>query len=431
MALRGWVSILRASSALGLLVIATAQASAGALAVHEQSSFGQGASWAGVAAGGSLSTMFWNPAVMTQFVGVQSASSYTGFYPNVKNSPAAGSTYFGSPFVVQGSTNNTYQAALIPAGYFSYQLNPNLWLGMSLNSPFGLSVGFPESWVGRDYAAGDTWLHTYNAAPSIAYRINDWISVGVGVQIQYAKASLNHGVSFNLRGTLIPVGDGNLSGDGWGYGFTAGVTLTPTPTTTVGIGYRSGINQKLDGILTTPATAVAANTTVDLPGMVSLGIRQRVDPQWTLLGTVEWTNWSRIGTSNVVANGVTATTLPFQYRDGWLFSAGVEYQFNERLTLRTGFGYEIGAIDDQVRTPLIPDTDRVWASVGASYVIIKGLKADLAYSHVFEPDASVNISATSGNPWFATTGVTYIGNAQTHADILSIGINWKWDDVFK
>jgi long-chain fatty acid transport protein len=440
MTLRGWANILRAGSALGLLVIATAQASAGALAVHEQSAFGQGASFAGVAAGGSLSTMFWNPAVMTQFAGTQSSSSYTGFYPNVKNTPGAGSTYFGSPFVVQGSTNNTYQAALIPAGYFSYQLNPNLWVGMSLNSPFGLSVGFPESWVGRDYAAGDTYLRTYNAAPSIAYRINDWISVGVGVQIEYAKASLNHGVSvFSAQlGRVVPFGDANLSGDGWGYGFTAGVTLTPTPTTTVGIGYRSGINQKINGIITTPATAAAANTTVDLPGMLSLGIRQRVGPQWTLLGTVEWTDWSRIGTSNVVANGVTATTLPFQYKDGWLFSGGVEYQANERLTLRTGIGYELSPIDDQVRTPLIPDANRFWASVGASYVIIKGLKADVAYSHVYEPNASVNISPTSGNPWFATTvtpfnpfGVSYVGNASSHADILSISLNWRWDDVFK
>jgi len=372
---------------------------------------------------------------MTQFSGVQSSSSYTGFLPNVKNTPAAGSTYFGSPIIAQGTTDNTFQAAFIPAGYFSYQLNPNLWLGMSLNSPFGLSVGFPENWVGRDYAAGDTWLHTYNAAPSVAYRINDWISVGVGVQIQYAKANLNHGVTAFINtgnGILIlPVGDGNLSGDGWGYGFTAGVTLTPTPTTSVGIGYRSGINQKLNGILTTPLGQAAANTTLDLPGMVSLGIRQRLDPQWTLLGTVEWTNWNRIGTSNVIANGVTATTLPFQYRDSWLFSGGVEYQFNERMTLRTGFGYETAAIDDQVRMPLIPDTNRVWASVGASYVIIKGLKADVAYSHVYEPNASVNISATSGNPWFATSGVTYIGNASTRADIISISLNWKWDEVFK
>jgi long-chain fatty acid transport protein len=443
MGLRGWSNVLRAGSALGLLVVATAQASAGALAVHEQSAFGQGASYAGVAAGGSLSTMFWNPAVMTQFAGTQSSSSYTGFFPSVKNTPAAGSTYFGSPFVTQGGTENTYQQALIPAGYMSYQLTPSLWVGMSLNSPFGLSVGFPESWVGRDYAAGDTSLRTYNAAPSIAYRINDWISVGAGVQIQYAKASLNHGVTalvnFGPASAAVPIGDANLSGNGWGYGFTAGVTLTPTPTTTIGLGYRSGINQKLEGILTTPAGPSAANTTVDLPGMLSLGIRQRVGPQLTLLGTVEWTDWSRIGTSNIVANGATVATLPFHYQDGWLFSGGVEYQANDRLTLRSGLGYEISPVTDQVRTPLIPDANRFWASIGASYVIIKGLKADVAFSHVYEPNASVNISAASGNPWFATTvipvinpaGVSYIGTARSHADIFSVGLNWKWDDIFK
>jgi long-chain fatty acid transport protein len=433
MVLRDWVNVLRAGSALGLLVVATAQANAGALAVHEQSAFGQGASYAGVAAGGSLSTMFWNPAVMTQFSGTQSSSSYTGFFPSVVNNPTSGT------YSALGGTFNTYQQALIPAGTMSYQLSPNLWVGVSLNSPFGLSVGFPERWAGRDFAAGDTWLRTYNAAPSIAYRINDWISVGVGVQIQYAKASLQHGVSAFAPGIgVIGIGDANLSGTGWGYGFTAGVTLTPTPTTTVGIGYRSGINQKIDGILMSPAGIAAANTTVDLPGIVSLGIRQRVDPQWTLLGTVEWTNWSRIGTSNIVSNGITVTTLPFQYQDGWLFSAGVEYQVNDRMTLRTGFGYEISPITDQVRTPLIPDANRVWASVGASYVIIKGLKADVAYSHVYEPNASINISAGSGNPWFATTvtafnpaGVSYVGNASSHADIISVGLNWKWDEVFK
>ena len=165
--------------------------------------------------------------------------------------------------------------------------------------------------------------------------------------------------------------------------------------------------------------------------MLSLGIRQRLDQNLTLLGTVEWTDWSRIGTSNILVNGATVTTLPFQYKDGWLFSAGLEYQANERMTLRTGFGYEISPVTDQVRTPLIPDADRFWASVGASYVIIKGLKADVAYSHVYEPNASINISPTSGNPWFATTGITYIGNARSHADIISLGVNWKWDEVFK
>jgi long-chain fatty acid transport protein len=424
----GCAGFLRAGTALGFLVIASAQANAGGFAVHEQSAYGQGASLAGIAAGGSLSAMFWNPAVMTQFDGVQTSSSYTAFLPNVVNTPSAGSTYF--PL---GGTFNTYQEALIPAGYFSYQVNPNLWIGMSLNSPFGLSVGFPSSWAGRDYATNSTFLRTYNAAPSIAYRINNWISVGVGVQIEYAKAQFNHGVTVfvPVGNFIVPlaVGDANLSGDGWGYGFTAGVTLTPTPTTTVGIGYRSGIDQKISGTILTPRSVSAANTTIDLPGMVSLGIRQRIDPQWTLLGTVEWTDWSRIGTSNIIAGGVTVTTAPWHYQDGWFFSVGAEYQATDRLTLRTGFGYEISPITDQVRTPLIPDNNRFWASLGASWQVFKGLKADLAYTHVFEPNASINISATSGNPWFATTGVTYIGNAQSHADIFSVGLNWRWDEV--
>ena len=427
MTLRGWASILRAGSALGILVVATAQASAGALAVHEQSAFGQGASYAGVAAGGSLSTMFWNPAVMTQFAGVQSASSYSAFLPSVKNSPTSGT------YAALGGTFNTYQAALIPAGYMSYQLSPNLWLGMSLNSPFGLSVGFPESWAGRDYAAGNTSLRTYNAAPSIAYRINDWISVGAGVQIQYAKAALNHGVSLFVPGVgTFPVGDANLSGTGWGYGFTAGVTLNADTDdhNWSWLPFRHRPKNRWSSC-STPVSLIGASTTVDLPGVLSLGIRQRLDQNLTLLGTVEWTDWSRIGTSNILVNGATVTTLPFQYKDGWLFSAGLEYQANERMTLRTGFGYEISPITDQVRTPLIPDADRFWASVGASYVIIKGLKADVAYSHVYEPNASINISPTSGNPWFATTGITYIGNARSHADIISLGVNWKWDEVFK
>ena len=120
---------------------------------------------------------------------------------------------------------------------------------------------------------------------------------------------------------------------------------------------------------------------------------------------------------------------------GW----ALEYQANERMTLRTGFGYEISPITDQVRTPLIPDADRFWASIGASYVIIKGLKADVAYSHVYEPNASINITrrppAIHGlrrrlRP--STRSVLAISaTLRSHADIISIGVNWKWDEIFK
>ena len=78
--------------------------------------------------------------------------------------------------------------------------------------------------------------------------------------------------------------------------------------------------------------------------------------------------------------------------------------------------------------PLVPDNDRFWASVGATWQIARGFSADLAYSHVWVRDPTINISAASGNPWFATTGITYIGDVSAHVDIISIGIKYRWDE---
>src|SRR5262249_38073249 len=271
MSLQGWGSVLRATSALALLAIASTQTNAGGFAVHEQSVYGQGTSFAGIAAGGALSSMYWNPATMTQFAGKGLEVGASALFPFASNTPlpAPAPTLFGSP--VGGGTFDTGNDALLANGYFTYQFSPNLWLGMSLNSPFGLSAAFPDLWAGRDYAANSSKLVTYNASPSLAYRFNDWISVGVGAQIQYAKATLNKGFTI---GTFPDVA---LHGDGWAYGFTAGVTLTPTPTTTIGLGYRSALNQDIDGwLLATNALAPfsnpSINTTVKLPDTVSLGL---------------------------------------------------------------------------------------------------------------------------------------------------------------
>jgi long-chain fatty acid transport protein len=420
MSFRGVKAVLLACSGIGVLLAATADANAGGFAVREQSAWGQGSSFAGVAAGGSLSAMFWNPATMTQVPGVQSESVLSGIMPYSANSPSAGSSFLGL-----GGTGDTAQDAIVPAGYFSYQLNPNLWLGMSVNSPFGLSVSFPTTWAGSNYAAGSSYLKTYTATPSLAYRINDLISVGVGVQIQYAKADLSHCIGAScIPATMTTLAE--LSGHDWGYGFTAGVTVTPTPTTTIGVGYRSGINQKIDGTISLSGIGSAdASTTINLPDTVSVGLRQRLTPQLTGLATVEWTNWSRIGTSNVAA-GAFSTTLPFQYQDGWLFSVGAEYMWSQALTLRGGVGYEISPITDQVRTPLLPDNDRFWLSAGGTYQWSPKLSFDLAYTHIFVKSTPINVTAASGNPWW--NGVDYIGDVSSHVDIISVAMKYRWDN---
>lgn len=432
-----WVGILRAGTALGILIVATAQANAGAFAIREQSTYGQGSSFAGVAAGGSLSSMFWNPATMTQFKGIVNESGFTFLYPKASHTPQPGTSPGLLPL---GGVSNSGEMAFIPNGYTSYQLGPNLWMGMSINAPFGLSVSTPDRWAGRNYS-GDSLLKTYNATPSIAYRINDWVSVGVGVQLQYAKAEFVSGLATGLGQSLT------LQGRGWGFGFTAGATFTPTPTTQIGIGWRSAIDQDIQGTMLLPAGAIfnvpfstpgSVEATLKLPDIVSLGIRQAVGPQWTLLGTVEWSNWSRIGTTTInQLNGAPATvlaglgggpvTLPFQYDDGWFFSAGAEYRWTERLTIRGGVGYEISPITDQVRTPRLPDNDRFWASIGASWNLNKAIRIDFAYTHLWIKDPTINITAASGNPSFSS--VPYVGTVDAQTDLLSGSLVVRFDDI--
>ena len=424
MSFRGLKAVLLACGGMAALIAVTADANAGGFAVREQSAWGQGTSFAGVAAGGDLSSMFWNPATMTQMPGLRSESVMSGIIPYSANTPGAGSTFAGAPFFL-GGTGDTAMDAIVPAAYYSWQFRPDMWIGLAVNSPFGLSVNFPIVWAGGNYAAGSSYLKTYNATPSFAWRINDMISVGVGVQIQYAKADLSHCV---IAPCILGAPLAELSGHDWGYGFTAGVTLTPTPTTTVGIGYRSGINQKIDGSLSISGIGTAsASTTLNLPDTVSVGLRQRLTPQLTGLATVEWTNWSRIGTSNVAA-GAFSTTLPFQYQDGWLFSVGAEYMWSQALTLRGGVGFERSPITDQVRTPLLPDNDRFWLSAGGTYQWSPKLSFDLAYSHLFVKSTPINITAASGNPWWLTSGVDYVGTVNSHVDIISVAMKYRWDD---
>ena len=421
----GWAALL--ASAAVLIPMAAIEANAGAFGLREQSTVGQGDAFAGVAAGGALSSMFWNPATMTQAPGFGLEGNGTGILANADQHPLAGSTLLPLGF---GGASDWGSPALLFSGYSTWQVSPNLWIGLSTNSPFGLSTSFPDSWAGRNYGLGSS-LMTYNATPSVAWRINKWLSIGLGVQLQYGRADVNLGL------TPIPPTHVNLNGTGWGFGLTAGVTVTPGPNTTIGIGWRSGVDQKIDGSLNVGApiplsTPGAANTTLDLPDIVSVGIRHRFDDRWTVMGTAEWTNWSRIGTTvvNQAAGGPaliggSPVALPFQFRDGWFYSVGAEYLLDAKTTLRGGVGYEISPITDRVRMPLLPDNDRIWLSVGASYKMLPNFIMDIGYSHIWVKDANINISPTSGNPWFS--GVTYIGNASASINIYSVGFRYMFN----
>jgi long-chain fatty acid transport protein len=402
-------------SGVGLVALgasATA-ASAGGFDIHEQSTVFLGTASAGSAAGGSLGSMFWNPAATAQFSGLNSESSYTLILPyaniDIRSSPAG-----------SGSSGNIGIDATTSASYGAYQVSKDVWLGMAINSPFGLATKPENTTYPGSFLGVTSKLLTVNANPTIAYRLAPGITVGAGVQMEWAQAKLQFR---DPAGAVAQFG-----GADWAFGGTAGITLEPQEGTTIGLGYRSQLTHDIDGtfhsVALTGGRNVEAVGTVDLPDIVTLSLRQVMTPTTRLLGTVEWTNWSRFKDIPISTPG-GSLAVQSNWSDGWFFSVGGEYDYSPLITLRSGVAYEISPIDDPTkRLVQIPDNNRVWLSIGASYKWSEATTFDVAYSHIFIEDGGVDLQTASG-PGLPAQG-PFIGNSQAYADLISVGMRTRW-----
>jgi long-chain fatty acid transport protein len=375
------------------IFLLTSSALAGGFAIREQSTIGQGMSFAGVAAGGGgLSSLFWNPAVSADYneFGFISENNAALILPYAKSDLGSG---------------NIGELAVVPAGYMSYALTDQITIANSVNAPVGLTTDAPNIWAGSPL--GDrSAVKTYNVNPSVSYRFNDMLSVGVGAQIEY--------MSVKLTSSTFPAGVQffDAQGGDFGFGFTAGVLFKPTDTTDIGLGFRSSISHQLEGEAMIGAANPDIRAGFKSPETVTFGIRQKVTDDLTLLGGVEWANWSRFKELRIENTaGAPLVVSPFAWKDSWHFSLGGEYAYNEALTLRAGAAYEKSPVPDATRGVRAPDNDRTWLSVGASYKFTDNMTANLAYSYVFIKDGEVLAPATS---------------FKQHLNIVSIGLTRDW-----
>ncbi|MBV8447723.1 MAG: outer membrane protein transport protein [Hyphomicrobiales bacterium] len=405
------------AASAGFLSTTALPAFAGAFGLREQSAEGQGASFAGVAAGGGgLSSMFWNPATMTDYPGITSSYVGSAIFPNgsIRPNPL-------TPTAIFGSSNGSILDGGLASSYGAYQFNDQLWIGYSFNTPFGLQSKPGFAWAGQVYGRSAR-IVSYDAAPSVAYKINDWISIAAGLQVEYFKARLSQAL-----GVLPTSPSAILEGDDTSVGYTLGATLKPTPWTEVGLGFRSSVHEDVGGSLTTPAGALPVKAKINLPEELTLGVRQKIDAQWTLLGGFEWTNWSRLGIVPVTSSGIPVSEVPFKYKDGYFASLGAEYSWSPAITLRAGVAYERSPIDISNREVLLPDANRIWASIGASYRYSEKLSFDLGYSHGFV--AKDNIAVVPGHPQFPTVGLPFIASVKNaRFDIVSASLTYRWDN---
>ncbi len=413
-----------ASTAIGTALLVAGQAAAGGFAIREQSAQFQGSSFAGSAAGGGLSSMYWNPAAAGQAGwGLTSESHFAAIFGQAQNTietydpaglpPAQPAGNFGFPV----SSGDIADAALVGASYYAYKLSSNLTAALSINSGFGLATKPTNlNYMGAELGRS-TKLFTLNAAPTLAYKIMPGITIGAGAQIQYAKAKLE-------LATGAPVGPSSIYKDGTdvAFGATAGILIEPAAGTTIGLGWRSQITHDLEGDFSfgpAPGWQRNVGAELNLPDIVTLSIRQAIAPNMRLLGTVEWTNWSRFKSLELTGEAPNIVFIDANWSDSWLFSVGGEYDMQPGVTLRAGVGYEISPVDDPTkRFASIPDNDRVWLSAGGSVQLTSNMSADFAYTHIFVENGGIDRVSLGGN--------RIIGESEAQVDIFSASLKTRW-----
>lgn len=415
---------------------ATTNAHASAFALAEQGASGLGNAYAGAAAvAEDASTVWWNPAGMSR-LGSGKHLAFAGhvIMPSTKFSRGTGAASAalqptGSDGGDAGST------AFVPNIFFAMDINPKWSFGVGVNVPFGLATEYSDDWIGR-FQGIKSEVKTLNINPSASYKLSDHASIGFGVSWQQGEIELRTAASAGAAGEAR--NQVNVDGDAWG--FNIGALFDVSPATRVGIAYRSSLDYSMKGDSTfsqVPAAAAAnpgfapASVTIDLetPASASVSVAHKANDRLELLADITWTEWSKISrlplnrTSGPLA-GTPLDTLLFNFDDTWRVSAGLNYKYGGPWTLKAGVAFDQSPVPSaELRSVRLPDNDRYWLSVGATYkaTATSPSRFDAGLSYIMIKDADINNNG--GSP--ATKG-TVVGTYQANVVVLSLQYQYSF-----
>lgn len=401
--------------------------------IQEQSVQGLGSAFSGSVSNlNDPSTIFFNPAGMTQLQGTQAQAGVNLLIPNADVDDTGTTAPVGIPAGVGGPSGNPYDPTPVPNGFISHQLSDRIWAGIGITAPFGLGSDYGETWFGR-FDSTKTELKVIDIQPTVAFKVNDWVSVGAGVNFQHSDADLRNHV--NLAALALGEGTNKLTGDDWGYGYSFGVQLRPTETTTIGLNYKSEVHHELDGkiqVNTLAGAPVALLTSggkakLVTPDHATLGISQKLNDRWTVQGQATWFGWNNFDHISAFRDsGVLASRVEQNYQTTWAFALGVEYVASEAWTLRGGLQFDETPTTDEYRTTRTPDGDRTWVSLGATYNFSPKWDLDMAATYIDVDNGSINVMRAPANPLTGAGAGNLRASTEGDVGILSLGVTYKF-----
>jgi long-chain fatty acid transport protein len=366
-----------------MLVAFSGAASASGFQLMEQNASGIGNAYAGSAAvAENASTIYYNPAGMTQLRDHEVSGGITAIRPSYKFSNN-GSTAPGGGAATGTSGGDAGSWGFVPNGYASWALTKDVYAGIGISSPFGLKTEYASDWVGR-FQSVSFDIKTINVNPSIAYRVNEKVSLGFGVNWQQINAEYVRQATASSQVKL------KLDDSAWGW--NAGALFTLSPSTKVGVSYRSAIKYSTTGSFS-GASSNNASADLKVPDTFILSVTQKLSDKWEMLGDISRTGWSSIPKVDIMdsTTGSKAQTLDTNFRNTWRVALGTNYMYTEAVKLKFGVAFDQTPVQSSdTRMASLPDNNRVWFSTGAQYKIDKASALDIGIAYLYLKDSSIN-----------------------------------------
>ena len=387
-----------------LLALASGTASAAGFQLLEQNASGIGNAYAGSAAvAENASTIFYNPAGMTQLQAREVSAGLSLVRPSFKFSDQGSQTG-----TLTGNAQDAGDWAALPNAYLSWALNKDVYVGVGMGAPFGLVTEYNSDWVGAAHSIMFD-IKTININPSIAWRVNERFSVGFGLNWQKMEAEYERRAGavafpgFDLKNTFA-----TLKADDSSWGWNAGVLFNVSEVTKVGLSYRSKVKHELEGSLSfsgdaagNPAlggrtTSSDASADVELPDTFIASFTHKLDPRWELLADVSWTGWSSIDKVDIVRtsgdlSGEVAQSLGTNFKDTWRVALGANYLLNDAWKLKFGVAFDETPVKNaENRLTSLPDNDRIWFSFGGQWKPNQASTLDMGVAYLYVDDTKIN-----------------------------------------
>jgi long-chain fatty acid transport protein len=336
------------------------------------------------------SALHYNPAGATQLRGVQlmTGSLFIG-----------GATMHTSPTGQNTRGDRGGSVAWPPPTHFYLTANlkdiginalGDTTLGLGVTVPFGSLTEYQETAPFKNSVIFNT-LPLLDIKPTIAYKLNDQLSFGLGADI-YTFSTLFGEGHLEIKRKLAVAGspDSEVNGSGTGAGFNVSMMYTPfrnaegKPLANVGLVFRSQAVVPLSGqFIVNGATVADAKANLVLPQIMTAAVAlwpvRDQEREWKLEMDIDYVRWkvfrnTTINLSTPNALGTPAIPVAQNWRDSYNVMIGTEYKFLkiERLpewevALRAGYMHLQTQMPDQTYNPGIPSADNHIPSFGVGF----------------------------------------------------------------